>query len=46
MCDKCVELDETIAKYCSFVSKVFDTLTQDRIKQAIAEMEARKVSLH
>ena len=43
MCDKCVELDKTIAQYYKFLRQGFDTLTTDRIKEAVADMERRKI---
>ena len=45
MCEECIELDKTIAHYCKFLRQGFDTLTTDRIKEAVAVMERRKAAL-
>jgi hypothetical protein len=46
MCDKCDQLDKAIAQYRRVSKQGFDPLTNERIKDAIDEMERRKVSLH
>jgi len=46
MCDECIEIDKAIFKFREVTRQGFDQLTTDRIKEAIAEMEQRKVTLH
>ena len=46
MCNECFEIDKKIAKFREIVGSGFDVLTTDRLKEAIAEMEQRKVWLH
>ena len=46
MCEKCVEIDKVIARYQRILLSIFDQLTMDRIKELIAEMNARKAALH
>jgi hypothetical protein len=46
MCDKCTELDDKIEHYRRIASSINDQLTVDRIKVAIAKLEAQKAALH
>jgi hypothetical protein len=46
MCDKCLNIDDAISKFREVIRHGFDPLTTDRIKEAIAEMEQRKIMLH
>jgi len=46
MCNECVELDKTIARYREIIRQALDALTSDRLNEAIAEMQQRKVALH
>jgi len=46
VCEKCVEIDKVIARYQRILLSIFDQLTMDRIKELIAEMNARKAALH
>jgi hypothetical protein len=46
MCDECLDIDKAIAKYREITRQALDALTSDRLKEAIAEMEQRKVALH
>ena len=46
MCDKCIELDKKIQQYRRIAFSLNDRLTLDRIKTAIAKLEAQKAALH
>ena len=46
MCDKCVEIDDRIAKYQRIVSLITDRSTIDGTKRLIADLQARKAALH
>jgi hypothetical protein len=46
MCDKCTEIDKQIEHYQKIAFSLNDQLTIDRIKAAIAELEAQKAALH
>jgi hypothetical protein len=46
MCKKCDELQKQIAQYQRFLNQIFDPLTQERWKAAVAELEKRKAELH
>ena len=46
MRDKCSELDKKIEQYRRIVFSLNDRLTLDRIKTAIAKLEAQKAALH
>jgi hypothetical protein len=46
MCEKSDDLDKAIAQYRRIGKQGFDPLTYDRIKEAVAEMERRKVAVH
>jgi hypothetical protein len=42
MCEKCVEIDKTIERYRVIILSI----TIDRAKELIADLEAKKVDLH
>jgi hypothetical protein len=46
MCEKCVEIDQTIERYRKIQRSIGDPVTIDRAKELIAELEAQKVALH
>ena len=46
MCEKCVELDEKIARIRRLANPVLDQLTQVRFASLIEECEAQKKALH
>ena len=46
MCNKCVEIDETIERYRGIKVRVADQALVDRAKELIAEFEADKAALH
>jgi hypothetical protein len=46
MCKKCDELQKQIAQYERFLNQIFDPLTQERMKAALAELQKRKAELH
>jgi hypothetical protein len=46
MCDKCAELDVTIEHYERIRLSIGDQLTVDRIKELVAEMNAKKAKFH
>lgn len=45
MCEKCVEIDEKIARYRAMLAAL-DVVTVERILQLIADLEQRKIWLH
>jgi hypothetical protein len=46
MCEKCVEIDDRIAKYQRIVSLITDPPTIDGTKRLIADLQAQKTALH
>ena len=46
MCDNCAELDVTIEHYEWTRLSIGDQLTVDRIKELVAEMNAKKAKFH
>jgi hypothetical protein len=46
MCDECVEIDKALTQYRRISKPGFDPLTNERIKEAISDMERRKAVLH
>jgi hypothetical protein len=46
MCDVCVDLDASIARYQRFLPQALDPLTAERLSGAVEEMTSRKASLH
>jgi hypothetical protein len=46
MCEKCGDLDKKIAQYAEFLRAGLDTLTSERIKHAITEMQQHKAAMH
>ena len=46
MCDQCDKLKEKIAHYRVFLNQRFDTLTEERIKALIADLERQKAAMH
>jgi hypothetical protein len=46
MCEKCVEIDETIARYQKIQRSIGDPVTVDRAKELIAELQEQKAALH
>lgn len=46
MCEQCVEIDKTIARYRRILLSIGDPITVDRTKQLIAELLAKKAALH
>jgi hypothetical protein len=46
MCNECDKLQEVISHYRQFLEQRFDPLTEQRIKNVIADLERRKAALH
>jgi hypothetical protein len=46
MCDKCVEIDKTIAHYRWIKERVIDPLTHQAADDLIEKLEAEKIALH
>jgi hypothetical protein len=46
MCEKCEEIDKTIARYQRILLSIGDQVTVDRTRELIADLEARKTALH
>lgn len=46
MCEKCVEIDKTIAWYRKIQRSINDQKTIEGAEKLIVELEAKKVSLH
>jgi hypothetical protein len=46
MCDKCIEIDKTIAHYRWIKERVIDPLTHQAADDLIAKLEAEKAALH
>ena len=46
MCEECVTLEKKIAHYRQFLKQRFDALTQERIEEAVKELESQKAALH
>jgi hypothetical protein len=46
MCEKCVEIDATIARYRRIQRSIGDQVTADRTKELIADLHAPKGRLH
>jgi hypothetical protein len=46
MCEKCVEIDEKIARYRKLSSSVADQITIERVKALIEDLQAQKAALH
>jgi hypothetical protein len=46
MCKQCDELDDKIARYRGFLIQPFDSVTIERIKGLILELQKRKAALN
>ncbi len=46
MCDKCQQLETKIQHYRMIPSESFDSLTVERIKEFVRELELRKEAMH
>jgi len=46
MCEKCVEIDEKIERYCNVRRSISDQATVDGAKKLIADLMAQKAVLH
>jgi hypothetical protein len=46
MCEKCVEIDDRIARYRRINEQIMDQQFNDRTKALIAELEREKAALH
>jgi hypothetical protein len=46
MCEKCVEIDKTIAHYQWIKGRVIDPLTHQAADDRIQKLEAEKTALH
>jgi hypothetical protein len=46
MCEECTKLEKKIARYREFLNRGFDPLTEERLAQAIKELEQKKAPLH
>ena len=46
MCDKCKQLETKIQHYRMIATQAFDSLTVERIKEFVRELELRKEAMH
>jgi hypothetical protein len=46
MCDKCQQLEAKIQHYRTIANQAFDSLTVERMKEFIRELERRKEAMH
>jgi hypothetical protein len=46
MCEKCIEIDKTIAHYQWIKERVIDPLTQQAADDLIEKLEDEKIALH
>jgi hypothetical protein len=46
MCEQCENLKKQIDQFSRILQHLFDPLTEERLKAALAEMERRKAELH
>jgi hypothetical protein len=46
MCEKCAEIDKTIARYRRIQRSIGDEVTVDRAKELIADLMAQKAEIH
>jgi hypothetical protein len=46
MCEKCAEIDKTIARYRRIQLSIADQITVDKTKELIAGLVVEKASLH
>jgi hypothetical protein len=46
MCDKCIEIGQTIEHYQSLAARLLDPLTNERIAELIADLEKQRAALH
>jgi hypothetical protein len=46
MCEECEKLRGKITHYRQFLKQRFDPLTEERMKQVIADLEQRKKAMH
>ena len=46
MCERCVEIDKTIAHYRWFLGRLIDPLTHRAADDLIETLEAEKIALH
>jgi hypothetical protein len=46
MCEKCVEIDKAIERFRQVSWSICDQLTVERAKEVIADLEAKKATLH
>jgi hypothetical protein len=46
MCEECEKLQGKITQYCQLQKQRFDPLTEERMKQVIADLERRKKAMH
>jgi hypothetical protein len=46
MCEECEKLQGKITHYCQLQKQRFDPLTEERMKQVIADLERRKKMMH
>jgi hypothetical protein len=46
MCEKCVEIDETISRYRRLQYTVSDKQMQEAAERLVEELEAKKAAIH
>jgi hypothetical protein len=46
MCEQCDKLQKQIDQYNRFLERRFDPLTEQRMREAVTELETRKKALH
>jgi hypothetical protein len=46
MCEKCIEIDNTILRYQRITTSINDSLTVERANKLIADFKVQKAALH
>jgi hypothetical protein len=46
VCEKCVDIDQTIERYRRIERTIMDEVTVNRLKELIADLDQQKASLH
>jgi hypothetical protein len=46
MCEECEKVQRKITRYRQFLKQRFDPLTEERMKQLVADLERRKKAMH
>ncbi len=46
MCEKCIEIDNTIIRYRRITRSINDSLTVERARELIVDLKEQKAALH